>query len=126
MDRALDAREARVHPLWCQLAEAHHALRGARAKAEDELRRALLDLESARANRVKAEEQLKLARENAALVKSTYDAGAATYLEVTDANSALLGAELTFLSETLNADLAVLKLQKAAGAFDPLSTPEAR
>lgn len=95
-------------------------LTAAENKARDEVRRALLDLETARSNRLTAEEQLTLARENAALVKASFEAGAGTYLEVVDANAALTGAELSNLSETLNVDLAVLKLARAAGLFEPL------
>jgi outer membrane protein TolC len=83
------------------------------------VRQARLDLDSAVANREKAKEQLALAQENQRLVNVNYKAGAATYLEVTDANTALLQSELTQVSETLNADLAALRVLKAAGAFDP-------
>ncbi|MBI3183958.1 MAG: TolC family protein [Myxococcales bacterium] len=113
-------REAELREADAKVAEARESLRAVEARAKDEVRRALLDLESARANRVKAEEQAKLARENAALVKANFEAGAATYLEVTDANSALLGAELAGISESLGTELAALQLLKAAGRFDPL------
>lgn len=89
-------------------------------KARDEVRRAVLDLETARSNRITAEEQLVLARENATLVQASFEAGAGTYLEVVDATAALTGAELSNLNETLNVDLAVLKLARAAGLFEPL------
>jgi outer membrane protein, multidrug efflux system len=58
-----------------------------------------------------------LARENQRLVDVNYKAGAATYIEVSDANTALLNAELSQVSEALNADLAATRLLKAAGAF---------
>jgi len=73
------------------------------------VRRTLLDLDSAQANKNKAGEQLQLARENMSLVKVSYDSGAATYLEVADANAALLGAEINFVAEGLNASLTGLK-----------------
>jgi len=109
-----------LHPvLYSAYAEADAAKRSAEARARDEIRRARLNLESARSNRVKAEEQERLARENAQLVKVSFDAGTATYLEVADAATALRSAELGRVAETLNARLAVLQLAKAVGAFDP-------
>jgi outer membrane protein TolC len=113
-------REAELREAGAKVAEAKESLRSAEVKARDEVRRALLDLETARANRLKAEEQVKLARENAALVKASFEADAATYIEVTDANSALLGAELSLISESLGTELAALALLKAAGRFDPV------
>lgn len=112
-------REAELRESAAKVVEAEASLLAARGKAADELRRARLELESAQANRAKSEETLKLARENAELVKVNYSAGAATYLQVSDANAALLGAELAAIAEALNTELAVLKLAKAAGAFDP-------
>jgi outer membrane protein TolC len=70
------------------------------------------------ANRQKAGEELALARETQSLVNVNYKAGAATYLEVSDANLALVTAELSQVSEVLRADLAGLALLKAAGRFD--------
>lgn len=112
-------REANLREAHARLDEARSAERSTQLKAEDELRRAKLDLDGALANRTKATEQLELARENARLVQVNFNAGVATYIEVSDAASALAGAELGSLSETLNAQLAALKLEKAAGAFDP-------
>lgn len=113
-------RESELREASAKLEESRLMLTAAENKARDEVRRALLDLETARSNRLTAEEQLTLARENAALVKASFEAGAGTYLEVVDANAALTGAELSNLSETLNVDLAVLKLARAAGLFEPL------
>lgn len=112
-------RESEQRENKSKVAEAELALKNAQNKARDEVRRALLDLESARSNRVKAEETVKLARENQQLVTVNYQAGAATQLEVSDANTALAAAELAAVSETLNAQLAVVKLVKAAGGFKP-------
>jgi outer membrane protein TolC len=112
-------RESDLREQGGRVREAEATLAGAEAKAREEVRRSRLDLDSAIANSVKAKEQLDLARENQRLVNVNYKAGAATYIEVSDANTALLTAELTHLSESLNADLAALRLLKAAGAFDP-------
>jgi outer membrane protein TolC len=91
--------------------------RGTENRAVEEVRRARLERDSAVANRVKAEEELALARENQKLVEVNFKAGAATYLEVSDANTALAAAELSVITETLNADLAALRLLQTSGGF---------
>ncbi|MHB8876604.1 MAG: TolC family protein [Myxococcaceae bacterium] len=110
-------REVLLKENELKVVESRAARRSAELKADDELRRSLLDLDSAKANKVKAAEQLELARENMSLVNVSYESGAATYLEVTDANASLLGAEINFVAEGLNASLAALKVLKAAGQF---------
>jgi outer membrane protein TolC len=110
-------RESDLREAAARVREAEATRDAARARALDEVRRGRLDLDSAVANREKAKEQLALARENQKLVDVNYRAGAATYLEVTDANAALLSAELTQVSEALNADLAALRVLLAAGEF---------
>jgi outer membrane protein TolC len=112
-------REAELREGSARIAEAQANARAAENRARDEVRRAMLDLASARANRIKAEEQLRLAREGQRLVDVSFKAGTATYLEVTDANTALAAAETGFVGETLNASLAALRVLKAAGQFAP-------
>lgn len=112
-------REANMREYGAQLEEAILTAESTEKKALNEVRQARLELESALANRSKAEEQAKLARENRELVEAAFRSGAATPVEVADAATALQGAELQALSESLNAQVAMLKLAKAAGAFDP-------
>ncbi len=112
-------REAELAENGAKVAEAEANLASARLKARDEVRRARLELETAVANRQKARETVDLARENQRLVDVNYKAGAATYLESSDANAQLTTAELSAVTEQLKAQLAVLKLLKAAGRFDP-------
>lgn len=112
-------RESQLRENTAKLIEAEAALRKAQISARDEVRRALLDLESSRANRIKSEEQARLARENMRLITVNYQAGAATQIEVSDANTALAQAELGFVAESLNAELAALRLLRAAGEFNP-------
>jgi outer membrane protein TolC len=112
-------REASLKETGARVAEAEAALRGAELRARDEVKRGRLDLDAAVANREKAREQLGLARENQKLVEVNFRAGAATYLEVSDANAQLLTAELASLSEEMRARLAALRLLKVAGLFDP-------
>ena len=117
LDGFLRESDLRTNAARVREAEETRASTLMRARAEVETAR--LDLDSAVANREKAKEQLSLARENQRLVNVNYKAGAATYIEVSDANTALNTAELTQVSESLNADLATLRLAKAAGAFHP-------
>ena len=88
-------------------------------KSREEVRAAQLQLESARANRDKAADQVRLAKENLALVRVNTAAGVATYLEQEDAIGALDKAALLLIQETLNAQLGVLALENAAGIYDP-------
>jgi outer membrane protein TolC len=108
-------REAERRDASARIAEAAATLDSTAVRARDEVRRARLDLESARANRAKAEEQVQLARENQRLVDAAFRAGHSTSLEATDANAALATAELAAVNERLGADLAALRLLRAAG-----------
>ena len=110
-------REANLCEAEARVVEASAASRSAENKAVEEVRTARFDLESALANRAKAEERVTLARENQQITAVSYKAGAATYLETTDAVESLRQAELGLVTDTLNADLAAIRLLKAVGAF---------
>jgi outer membrane protein TolC len=112
-------REAQVREAAARVSEAEAARSASEERARDEVRRARLDLESARANRIKAVEQARLARENARLAFKSFQAGTATYIEVTDANSTLSTAERSAVTEDLNVRLARLSLAKALGDGPP-------
>ncbi len=112
-------REAELREANARIVQSKAEARAAENRVRDELRRAQLELESAEANRVKADEQARLAVENAELVQKSFEAGVATYLEVTDANVARRSAELSRVNEQLNAELAALRLARAAGIFNP-------
>jgi len=115
-------REANLRDAEAKRRQAEATALKANVQARDEVRRALNDLESAQANKVKAEEQLRLARENGALVRTNFEAGVATYLEQSDAITAVLNASLQLITERLNAQLAVHRLERAAGLDN--SSPE--
>lgn len=110
-------REAEIREANARVAEAESARQNAELRAVEEVRQARLDMESALANKAKAAERVALARENERLVSVSYKAGAATYLESTDATESLRQAEINLVTESLAADLATLRLLKAAGAF---------
>jgi outer membrane protein, multidrug efflux system len=112
-------REAELADAGHRAAEAAAAADLARNRARDEVRRALLEHESARAALRKAEEQRALARDALEQAQRSFAVGVATQLELADATSAATGAELQALAETLNAQLASLRVARAAGTFAP-------
>jgi outer membrane protein TolC len=109
-------REANVREANARYSEAQTTLASTESKARLEVSQALLDLDSARANAQKAKEQRELAAENQRLVDVSYRAGSATAVEQADATAQLRNAELAQTSETLNAQLAALRVLQAAGA----------
>jgi outer membrane protein TolC len=110
-------REASIREQTAKIAEADAFKRLVELKAVNRVKEAQLDLQGAVANRAKARERTGLAQENARLVDVAYKAGAATYLESTDSVQTLRQAEVGLVAESLNVDLATLKLLNAVGAF---------
>ncbi len=110
-------REASIREQTAKIAEADAYKRLVDLKAVNRVKEAQLDLQGAVANRAKARERTGLAQENARLVDVAYKAGAATYLESTDSVQTLRQAEVGLVAESLNVDLATLKLLNAVGAF---------
>ncbi len=110
-------REAEVREASAKLVEARAQRALAERRASDEVVRARLDLDSAVASRLKAEESARLARESYQVAETAFKAGAGTYLEVTDANAAVSNAEVGLLTEKLNVQLSTLRLIKATGRF---------
>ncbi len=99
--------------------EAKAQTRSQASKVADEVRRAQLDLAAARALAVEAEQQVELARETESLVRAQFEAGTASQVEVSDAETALAQSEATSVQERLNVQLSGLRLARAVGAFDP-------
>jgi len=114
-------REASIREATARVAEADAAKRLTDLRAVERVKQSQLDLESAVANRSKAKERTGLAQENARLVDVAYKAGAATYLESTDSIQTLRQAEVGLVFESLNVDLATLKLLNAVGAFEEVN-----
>lgn len=112
-------REANLRESSGKIAEANANLRGTEEQIRDEVRKARSELESAEANLSTAEERVKLAWESVRLAKQSFDAGATTYLQVTDVNAALASAQLSAVAESLNVQLSRLSLTRAMGLFDP-------
>jgi outer membrane protein TolC len=110
-------REINLREESARVAEASALQKQSESRATEEVARAELDYENAKANLSKAEEALSLARETGRLTEISFKAGVATYLEVADANSALTSAEVGAISERLQTSLAALRLLRAAGVF---------
>ncbi|XXF77218.1 TolC family protein [Myxococcaceae bacterium GXIMD 01537] len=110
-------REANLREQSARVAEATSASRLLELRAREDVKRSQLDLETALANRTRAEQALELARETERLTQISFKADVATYLEVADANASLTSAEVSAISERLNAALAALRLLRAVGAF---------
>jgi outer membrane protein TolC len=113
-------READLREANARIVEAEAARDSTLLKAEGQVRQALLDMQSARANAVKAKEQRDLSAENLRLVEVSYRAGAATAVEQADASTQLRNAEIALTTEALNAQLAALSVLRAAGVFEPV------
>ena len=101
-----------------QIRQTRAQTRSERARVEDEVRRAQLDLDSARALRDEADQALLVARENERLVRTQFSAGTATQVEVSDAEAALFQSESNALQQRLAVQLSSLRLAQAVGAFD--------
>ena len=114
-------REASIREQSAKIVEADAYKRQVDLNAVTRVKQAELDLQGAVANRAKARERTGLAQENARLVDVAYKAGAATYLESTDSVQTLRQAEVGLVAESLNVDLATLKLLNAVGAFEEVN-----
>lgn len=101
-----------------QMRQAKAQTRSTTALVTDELRRAQIDLDSAKALREEDEQALNLSRENEDLVRAQFAAGTATQVEVSDAEAALFQSEATALQQRLQVTLSALRVAKAVGAFD--------
>ena len=80
-----------------------------------EIRRSFLDLERAREARKLAEESVAAAQEDLNLVREKYNLGAATILEVLDAEVSFKEAQTSHVEVLFNYNLAVSQLEKALG-----------
>ena len=101
-----------------QIRQARAQTRSSTVHIEDELRRALLDLDSARALRDETEQAVAVSRENERLIRAQFSAGTASQVEVSDAESALFQSESTALQQRLSVQIAALRVAQAIGAFD--------
>jgi len=108
-------RSADIELARSRLREAEAQEKALAWKVEQEVQTARLELESARANHLKAVEQERLAAEGARLVEAHVEAGTATYLEAVDARTVRFAAGVGVLTGELGVRLAALKLARASG-----------
>jgi outer membrane protein TolC len=108
-------RYARLREGRSRVRQASAASEGLRRQVEREVRTAVLNLQTAQANLAPAQEQERLAVENASLVDTQFRAGAATYLDVVDANTVRFAAGVASVSEELGVQTATLRLLEAMG-----------
>jgi outer membrane protein TolC len=106
-----------------QIRQARAQTRSQAAHIEDELRRAQLDLDSARLLRDETEQTLRASAENERLVQAQFAAGTSSQVEVSDAEAALFQSESNALQQRLAVQLAALRVAKAVGAFDVEESP---
>jgi outer membrane protein TolC len=88
-------------------------------KIKLEVKQARRDVANAEANLATASEQLNLAKLSREMVLSRYNAGLATSLELTDADSTLRQSEIQVVAQQLNYSLAVLEFMRVIGR-DPV------
>jgi outer membrane protein TolC len=112
-------RYAALREADSKLREARAQTRGETTRVEDEIRRAHLEVEGAKALLAEAQQQVELARETESLVRAQFEAGTASQVEVSDVVTALLLAESSVVRERLGLQLAALRLARAVGGFDP-------
>jgi len=114
-------REATIREADAKIVEAKAARDSVDLHTAENVKQFQLELEAAIANKAKAKERAEFAEENAKLVDVAYKAGAATYLESTDSIQTLRQAEVTLVAESLNVDVATLRLLNAVGAFQEVN-----
>ena len=113
---------------YVALKDADSQLRQARAQSRSEAVRVETScggrcwiLESARALRDEAEQEVRASRENERLIRAQFAAGTSSQVEVSDAESALFQSESSALQQRLAVQLSALRVAKAVGAFDVIA-----
>ncbi len=105
-----------------RIRQAEIELEGLRDSIASEIRQLWLRMEMAEANLQKARRSVELAREQVKLARASFDAGASTHLEVVEANTALFLAEVNEAQQSLNLQLALLRLEKSTTMFNPVGS----
>jgi outer membrane protein TolC len=112
-------REAELDLMQSQLRQARMKNQDLERRIESDVAAAYQALQDAAAARRLAERQLDVARDTQGLAKSAEQLGAATNLEVIDANTMVFASEAQFQSAKLNQAVAVLDLLSACGSPVP-------
>jgi outer membrane protein len=112
--RYADLREA-----TSRIIEARAQKQALDLEVRSEIVRLRSELQSATSGLISARKAVALARTTAGDMEASFEVGAATQLDVLDANQRLLDAELQLTTTLYTRDLARLALAHAQGRFDP-------
>lgn len=112
--RALAVKEAHTRYQQSML-----ELKKMQQKIDNEVRTAAVNLQNARQAATLAQRNASLAKQTYDLQKQRYKSGLATPLDVSNAMNGLFSAEVTYLRERLNQELAVLGVRRVVGVFAP-------
>ncbi|MEE9552754.1 MAG: TolC family protein [candidate division Zixibacteria bacterium] len=93
----------------------NHALKDTKNRVALEVKQAFLDIEQSNEARKLADESVAAAQEDLNLVKEKYNLGAATILEVLDAEVSLKQAQTSKVQAIFDNNLAISKLEKVLG-----------
>ena len=111
---------------YVELRENHSKLRQAQLdfiktqrNIDKEVKQVALNLSNAKATLRVARTQLKIAERTHELYQQRYRSGLATPVAVSDAQTQLMSAQISYLRVKLNLDLVLLALQRAIGAYRP-------
>jgi outer membrane protein TolC len=110
-------REGQLHEYRAQTLEAAAAVRSVQLKVLQDVDEAKVAIDNAHVSLQNAKEQVALAKENSRLVMVRYEAKAATYLDLIDADTTLKAAQMGEVAAGVEGVIANLQLQKATGTF---------
>lgn len=113
-------RESEVEIARSRLRQAQMSEQDLLRKIDTEVETAYQALQDATAARVLAEHQLDVSHDTQKLAKASEQAGAATYLEVIDANTMVFASEAQYHTARLQEAVAMLDLLRACGAPVPI------
>ena len=113
------ARYADLRANEAKISAARHQRRALRDTIEGQLVRLRAEVASAEAGVVSTTKAVKLARTTAADMEVSYEAGAATQLDVLDATQRQLEAQIQHISSRYKRDMARLALSNAMGLYNP-------
>lgn len=113
-------RYANLRESDARIREASQQQRALAQQIEADIVRLRTEVQSANSGVISARKAAELARTTASDIEASFEAGAATQLDVLDANQRKLDAEIALTRSLFQRDLARLALAHALGRFDPV------
>lgn len=110
-------REKRVSSAKVNRNNALAQLTESRNRVTVDIKKAYLDIEKTRQQRIVAEENVEAATEDLKISKEKYNLGAATILDLLTAQESLKSAQVSLISVGFDLNLAVARLENAMGKF---------